>query len=332
MVKGCPVSAQVIKTVGKMAFDSISLRQAALKSGIPFSTFQTILRRKRLGIPVKKQGRKPVLDDRTERRIKLFVKKNRNASLRRIKTDLNLSASPNTIRQVLLRNQMRKRKFKIRPFLSPTHKEKRVNFARHHLTSQTDWGIVVFSDEKKFSLNGPDGYHSYWVCLDNDEDRILFSKDTHNKRGVMVWIAICSYGLVHIERLEGRINSERYIDIFLGGALQKMVEMMPGDFVFQQDNASVHVSKKTKDFFLQNGVTLLEHPALSPDLNPVENVWALLSRRIYMERGVYDTEDQLWEAILRCARELTPNDIAPFVNSMPGRCVSIIEKKGSYIQ
>uniref|UniRef100_A0A3Q4I3X5 Tc1-like transposase DDE domain-containing protein n=1 Tax=Neolamprologus brichardi TaxID=32507 RepID=A0A3Q4I3X5_NEOBR len=43
------------------------------------------------------------------------------------------------------------------------------------------------------------------------------------------------------------------------------------DWVFQQDNATVHNARRTKDFFQENNITLLDHPASSPDLNPTEN-------------------------------------------------------------
>ena len=37
-----------------------------------------------------------------------------------------------------------------------------------------------------------------------------------------------------------------------------------------QDNASSHASKKTKEFLELNNIELLDHPSLSPDLNPIE--------------------------------------------------------------
>uniref|UniRef100_A0A3Q0RK78 Tc1-like transposase DDE domain-containing protein n=1 Tax=Amphilophus citrinellus TaxID=61819 RepID=A0A3Q0RK78_AMPCI len=45
------------------------------------------------------------------------------------------------------------------------------------------------------------------------------------------------------------------------------------DWVFQQDNAAVHNARLAKDFFQENNITLLDHPAWSPDLNPIENIW-----------------------------------------------------------
>ena len=51
-----------------------------------------------------------------------------------------------------------------------------------------------------------------------------------------------------------------------------------------QDNAPVHIARLVQDWLRewtsQNGVELMDWPAMSPDLNPIENVWALLKENI----------------------------------------------------
>ncbi len=41
------------------------------------------------------------------------------------------------------------------------------------------------------------------------------------------------------------------------------------DFIFQQDLAPAHTAKGTKSWFNDHGVTVLDWPANSPDLNPI---------------------------------------------------------------
>ncbi len=44
------------------------------------------------------------------------------------------------------------------------------------------------------------------------------------------------------------------------------------DFIFQQDLAPAHTAKSTKSWLNDHGVGVLDWPANSPDLNPIENI------------------------------------------------------------
>ena len=60
-----------------------------------------------------------------------------------------------------------------------------------------------------------------------------------------------------------------------------MSEMGIDDPVFMQDNSSIHTSKLARAWFKDNDWTVAKHPAYSPDLNPIEHVWAYMKHQLH---------------------------------------------------
>ncbi len=56
------------------------------------------------------------------------------------------------------------------------------------------------------------------------------------------------------------------------------------DFIFQQDLAPAHTAKSTKSR-LNDQVGVLDWPANSPDLNPVENLWSIVRMKMRNKRS-----------------------------------------------
>jgi len=52
------------------------------------------------------------------------------------------------------------------------------------------------------------------------------------------------------------------------------------DFILQQDNAPIHTAKIVKKFITDSNIQYLVWPPQSPDLSPIENVWAWLKMKI----------------------------------------------------
>lgn len=115
--------------------------------------------------------------------------------------------------------------------------------------------------------------------------------DNHDRRATL---AISAADICFISH---KVNAQMYVEL-LNDALLDFAEDIYGEsWTFQQDNASIHSAKFTKQFFASKNVPLLEWPAVSPDLNPVENLWSILSQQVYKNGRQFDTLKDLKEAI-----------------------------------
>lgn len=302
----------------------------------------------RYGFNNNKRGRKQVLTIR-DKRIVFREATIHRRSVRQIQKEQFPDISYTTIHNSLMKNeQILFKKAKVKPPLQPQHYSARLEFAWDKKTWTDEWRNVVFSDEKRFNLDGPDGYSGYWHDL-RKEEKVFSARQNGNfyhilsffisiypifKGGgtLMFWGGFGYYGLLPIVKTSNKLNATGYQDILQKSLInngQNITDAGVHGYIFQQDNASIHTAISTRKYIsdLEN-VQLLEWPSRSPDLNPMENLWGVLARRVYGNGKQYSTLSQLESAVYREWYSIENTILENLINSMPNRMGQVLISKG----
>ena len=204
----------------------------------------------------KYQGRKKIFDDRLRRRLRNSAS-NKKITVKNLQRSLQTTASNSTIKRELKELNIKFKKMKVQPRFKKEHLLKRLEFARDNMA--TDWSRVWFSDEKKWNLDGPDGYNYYWHDL--RKDKMFFQKQSSGGRGVMIWGAVSVKGKTTLCFFNSRVNSE----VYKNNLSTNLIPFYDQHDIFQHDNAPCHSSVATREWLQQQNVTVLKWPSLSPD-------------------------------------------------------------------
>ena len=191
------------------------------------------------------------------------------------------------------------------------------------------WHSVIFSDEKKFNLHGPDGNQFYWHDLRKEEE--YFSKRPSGGGSVMIWAAFGYNHKTQIVLVKGLQKSEDYINVMRNHLLPNAENLAGENWIFKQDNASIHVSKYSKKWFSDQTINLLDWPSKISDLNPIENLWGILVRKVYSNGRQFHSVAELKKEILKCWDEIRLETTQNLIDSMNQRIIQILIKNGKFI-
>lgn len=257
------------------------------------------------------------------------------ATSKKVFQDAGVKIVSRTSRNKVLNNIARIVKPSKQPHIKPVHEEGRMKWAEKYM--KVNFESVIFTDECRATLDGPDGWSRGWL-----RDGVPIPNRLRRQQGgggIMFWAGIVGNTLVGPFKVpEGvKITSEAYIS-FLTKHFQPWYKAQPLSFkrkaILMHDGAPAHSAKATKAYLAKIGFKderLMTWPANSPDLNPIENLWSIIKHRIYTCGRQFTTKNELWESILDVCKKITPQDIEKLIASVDKRLFTVIKRRGKYI-
>ena len=205
------------------------------------------------------------------------------------------------------------------PMLTAAHKESRVSWATRHLNDS--WETTLFSNVTVFQLFR--NTITQWY-----KGERLVQRIPKDRTKIFAWGGFCIRGKTSLFCFRNIMNANFYVDI-LQSHKQEIDKLFRNNWRFQQDNDPKHTSHVARAFLNENFPEVMDWPSNSPDLNPIENLWAIVKRNVEMRmpKNLSELEQYMAEEWDRIPNSILINCI----RSMRWRCEMIIENNGERI-
>ena len=215
------------------------------------------------------------------------------------------------------------------PTLYPSQMAVRFRWAKaHRFWTVEEWKKVVFSDECAFDICPP---RSQYVRRSRGSP-ISIAHTAHHRpflQRQMVWGCFCYYGPGSLVPVTGTMCQGNYLSTLQDYLLPQITQWYgenPG--IFQQDNAPCHKARSVKNFLAQQSFSLLDWPPYSPDLSPIENLWAIVKKKVHLVE--IKTKVQLMNSVQSIWNDDPSISEAckSLIESMPHRTQACIDARG----
>lgn len=312
-------------------------RQIAVQLRLPRSTVFYWLRAEGLRA-MGKIGRPKVTSPETDAKLYQTVINHPFTTAVELQNTVAPQCSLSTIRNRLKEKGLKSRIPARKPFLSLYHKSMRFSFATNKLDwSRERWDKVVFSDEKIFraSSRGPLRVYRPRTSDRFDPQYLVPTSNPNGRFTIAVWMAFSGSGVRTIHLIQKPTLNAEYYTANILPTIEK--DVLENGLTFMQDLSSIHTSRlSTATLTERNWRVMWEWPPKGPDMNPVENIWAELVRRIEVSRRSRNLDEtptnraQLWEDVQAAFESLEDQYFVSLVDSMRTRIDNVVQARGGW--
>ena len=207
------------------------------------------------------------------------------------------------------------------PMLTQEHKNARVQWAIKH--KNDDWSRTIFTDETCYQLFR--NTIRRWSLNPSAEVKRI----PKNRQKIMVWGGISIKGLIGYHSFRNIMDGPYFVRILQDHLIPNAKNQFGRRWRLQMDNDPKHRSRVAQDFLSRETPEVIDWPSNSLDVNPVENLWAIIERRI--EKRKPGNIEELNNFLHEEWNNIDINLLSHLVNSMKTRCLALIESKGERI-
>jgi transposase len=331
-------------TMVKLSEEGLSNRRIARKLKKSRRGVDKVLKRwKKTGslLPKPRPGAPIIFNDTMMREVGLAMKREKfvfmSDVITFIKDNYGIELSPRCVRRHLRKTGFYPYAPLKKPLVNANQRKERLRLVRKWVRDEVDWESVIFTDET--GIDRVRGAHKGKVWLPaGSADSPLRVQPTAKFGGGRqnLWAAISHQGVLAYTVYEGDLTAKAYISIVKKHLLGNAAHLFAEDhWYLMQDGDPAHTAHLTIETLESlgdsRGFSLLDWPASSPDLNPIENFWAALKEWL-ARRGIAPSLDVLttWidEAMAYFNSPAKEEYFQKLFNSMPDRLQAVRDHKG----
>jgi hypothetical protein len=193
------------------------------------------------------------------------------------------------------------------------------------------WRHVIFSDESRFVLYPVDGrLRVRRLTGEHLLDECVQETVAYGGGSVHIWGAIHHGGKTPVVILDRNVNARTYRDLLDETLIPHARHIYNNNFVYAHDNAPAHRARLVNDFLAQQEVNQLDWPAMSPDMNPIEHIWAHISKEINDVEPSPANLQELRDTLVIIWNAIPQQLIDTLIDGMPRRLRALHAARGGH--